>query len=213
MSFNEAELSKYLALNFIFSPQNEFMSMKKQLSQRSADQCELCSSTEGLDTMIVSPQSGTSVDHCINSWHTCRTQINDVEEINLNHWRCLNESMWSEVPAVQVVAWRMLNRIKAEGWPQDLLDMLFLEEETLNWAKSDENEEYSAVIHKDSNGVTLIQGDSVVLIKDLKVKGAGFTGKRGTAVRKITLVHDNADQIEGKVNGQKIVILTQYVKK
>lgn len=213
MSFNEAELSKYLALNFIFSPQNEFMSMKKQLSQRSADQCELCSGTEGLDTMIVSPQSGTSVDHCINSCHTCRTQINDVEEINLNHWRCLNESMWSEVPAVQVLAWRMLNRIKAEGWPQDLLDMLFLEEETLNWAKSDENEEHSAVIHKDSNGVTLIQGDSVVLIKDLKVKGAGFTAKRGTAVRNITLVHDNADHIEGKVNGQKIVILTQYVKK
>jgi len=121
--------------------------------------------------------------------------------------------MWSEVPAVQVVAWRMLNRIKAEGWPQDLLDMLFLEEETLNWAKSGESEEHSAVIHKDSNGVTLIQGDSVVLIKDLKVKGAGFTAKRGTAVRNISLVHDNADHIEGKVNGQKIVILTQYVKK
>lgn len=213
MSFNEAELTKYLALNFIFSPQNEFMSMKKLLSQRSADQCELCSGTEGLDAMIVSPQSGASVDHCINSCHTCRTQINDVEEINFNHWRCLNESMWSEVPAVQVVAWRMLNRIKAEGWPQDLLDMLFLEEETLNWAKSDENEEHSAVIHTDSNGVTLIPGDSVVLIKDLKVKGAGFTAKRGTAVRNITLVHDNADHIEGKVNGQKIVILTQYVKK
>ena len=55
MSFNEAELSKYLALNFIFSPQNEFMSMKKQLSQRSADQCELCSGTEGLDTMVSNP--------------------------------------------------------------------------------------------------------------------------------------------------------------
>lgn len=189
------------------------MSMKKLLSQRSSDQCELCSGTEGLDPMIVSPQSGASVDHCINSCHTCRTQINDVEEINLNHWRCLNESMWSEVPAVQVVAWRMLNRIKSEGWPQDLLDMLFLEEETLNWAKSGDTEEHSVVIHKDSNGVTLIQGDSVVLIKDLKVKGAGFTAKRGTAVRNITLVRDNPDHIEGKVNGQKIVILTQYVKK
>ncbi|MDG2152701.1 MAG: PhnA domain-containing protein [Crocinitomicaceae bacterium] len=189
------------------------MSINNLLNQRSADQCELCSGTEGLDVMIVSPQNGTSVDHCINSCHTCRTQINDSEEINFNHWRCLNESMWSEVPAVQVVAWRMLNRIKEEGWPQDLLDMLFLEEQTLNWAKSGDGEEHSAVIHKDSNGVTLIQGDSVVLIKDLKVKGAGFTAKRGTAVRNITLVHDNPDHIEGKVNGQKIVILTQYVKK
>ena len=189
------------------------MPIKNLLNQRSADQCELCSGTEGLDVLIVSPQSGTSVDHCINSFHTCRAQISNAEEIYFNHWRCLNESMWSEVPAVQVVAWRMLNRIKAEGWPQDLLDMLFLEEETLNWAKSGESEEHSAVIHKDSNGVTLIQGDSVVLIKDLKVKGAGFTAKRGTAVRNISLVHDNADHIEGKVNGQKIVILTQYVKK
>lgn len=206
-------MSKCLALNSIFSSLNEFMSIKNLLNQRSANQCELCSGTEGLDPMIVSPQSGTSVDHCINSCHTCRTQISDAEEINFNHWRCLNESMWSEVPAVQVVAWRMLNRIKAEGWPQDLLDMLFLEEETLNWAKSGESEEHSAVIHKDSNGVTLIQGDSVVLIKDLKVKGAGFTAKRGTTVRNITLVHDNADHIEGKVNDQKIVILTQYVKK
>ena len=83
-----------MALNFIFSPQNEFMSMKKQLSQRSADQCELCSGTEGLDTMTVSPQSGTSVDHCINSCHTCRTQINDSEEISLKISDFVNIDMY-----------------------------------------------------------------------------------------------------------------------
>jgi protein PhnA len=47
----------------------------------------------------------------------------------------------------------------------------------------------------------------------LDVKGANFTAKRGTAVRNIRLVHDNPEQIEGKINGQGIVILTQYVKK
>jgi len=202
-----------LALNFIFSPQNEFMPIKDLLNQRSSNQCELCSGTDGLDVMVVAPKSGTSTDHCINSCKVCRIQINDSDEIKVNHWRCLNESMWSEVPAVQVVAWRMLNRIKAEGWPADLLDMLFLEEETLNWAKSGHTDNQSDIIHNDANGVTLIQGDSVVLIKDLKVKGAGFTAKRGTAVRNISLVHDNPNHIEGKVNGQKIVILTQYVKK
>ena len=42
--------------------------------------------------------------------------------------------MWNENKPVQVVAWRMLNRLRAEGWPQDLLDMMYLDEETLVWA-------------------------------------------------------------------------------
>lgn len=53
----------------------------------------------------------------------------------------------------------------------------------------------------------------MVLIKDLTVKGAGFTAKRGTAVHRISLVADNAAQIEGRVEGQRIVILTEFVKK
>jgi protein PhnA len=69
------------------------------------------------------------------------------------------------------------------------------------------------VKHIDSNGSILENGDTVTLIKDLEVKGANFTAKRGTSVRNIRLVHDNPEQIEGKINGQGIVILTQYVKK
>jgi protein PhnA len=53
----------------------------------------------------------------------------------------------------------------------------------------------------------------VVLIKDLNVKGVGFTAKRGTAVHRITLVPDNDAHIEGRVEGQRIVILTEFVKK
>ena len=71
----------------------------------------------------------------------------------------------------------------------------------------------AAVEHRDSNGAVLVQGDTVVLIKDLVVKGANFTAKRGTAVRGIALVPDNAAQIEGRVEGQRIVILTEFVKK
>jgi len=69
------------------------------------------------------------------------------------------------------------------------------------------------VIHKDSNCTALQAGDTVVLLKDLDVKGGGFTVKRGTAVRSTLLVDDNAAQIEGRVNGQQIVIFTQYVKR
>ena len=58
-----------------------------------------------------------------------------------------------------------------------------------------------------------MSGDSVVLIKDLKVKGSSMVAKQGTAVRNIRLVHDNTEQIEGKVDGQLIVILTKFVKK
>ena len=67
--------------------------------------------------------------------------------------------------------------------------------------------------HKDVNGVTLESGNNVILIKDLVVKGGGFTAKRGTAVRGISLVEDNPAHIEGKVEGLRIIILTEFVKK
>ena len=80
--------------------------------------------------------------------------------------------MWSQVPAVQVMAWRMLTRLSAEGWPQELLDMMYLDDQTLAWAKSgtEAEPEEDAVIHKDSNGAVLSAGDTVTLIKDLDVK-------------------------------------------
>jgi len=116
--------------------------------------------------------------------------------------------MWSTEPPVQVMAWRMLHRMRGEGWPQGLLDMMYIEPETLKWAKSTEDVDgYEIARHKDVNGQLLQAGDNVVLIQDLNVKGANFTAKRGTAVRRITLVKDNVEHIEGKINGQHIVIL------
>lgn len=117
--------------------------------------------------------------------------------------------MWSTLPAVQVVSYRTLQKLTAQEWANDLLGMIYLDEETLAWAQHVE----TSIVHIDTNGNILLNGDTVTLIQDLNVKGANFTAKRGTAVRKIRLVHDNADQIEGKVEGQQIVILTKYVKK
>lgn len=193
------------------------MSIEKELQARSNSICELCGATEGLTSYEVTPQQNNGcVDDHVMICGTCNDQIQNPANTNPNHWRCLNDSMWSEIPAVQVMAWRMLQRLKSEGWPQDLLDMLYLEDDTLNWAKATgegEDKEVEA-FHKDCNGVRLEHGDSVVLIKDLKVGGGGsLTAKRGTAVRNIKLVHDNTEYIEGKVEGQTIVILTQYVKK
>lgn len=190
------------------------MNIEKELHSRSGSVCELCGASDDLATFEVKPSDG-AVDQHILVCNTCKSQIENPKQTDANHWRCLNDSMWSTVPAVQVMAWRMLNRLRSEGWPQDLLDMLYLEEDTLKWAKEtgEGEEDEDSVKHIDSNGAQLQVGDTVTLIKDLNVKGGGFTAKRGTAVRNISLVSDNAEHIEGRVEGQHIVILTKYVKK
>ncbi len=187
----------------------------QQLQDRSGFCCEMCKSVNNLKSYDL-PNSPNDINETnVLLCETCLSQIENPDTIDPNHWRCLNDSMWSEFPAVQVLSWRMLNRLKAEGWPQDLLDMLYLDEDTLKWAKAsgEGNETGESIKHIDSNGVVLEAGDTVVLIKDLDVKGSSITAKRGTAVRRISLVHDNAEQIEGKVDGQQIVILTKFVKK
>ncbi len=191
------------------------MSILKALEQRSGSTCELCTATENLQVFEVPPITSGGVDGSLLACTTCINQINDPETIDANHWRCLNDSMWSEVAAVQVIAWRMLTRLKAEGWPQDLLDMLYLDDDVLAWAKAtgEGEDESEKIIHRDVNGVILEAGDSVVLIKDLKVKGSSLVAKQGTAVRNIRLDRDNAEFIEGKVGPTQIVIITQYVKK
>ena len=190
------------------------MISEKELQLRSDNKCELCGNAENL-TVFEVPNSPTDIgDTAILICETCREQIENPENVEPNHWRCLNDSMWSTVPAVQVMAWRMLNRLKAEGWPQDLLDMMYMEDETKEWAKAGLAENTGiAIVHRDSNGVILEAGDSVVLIKDLKVKGSSMVAKQGTAVRRISLDQENEKYIEGKVDGQQIVIITDFVKK
>ena len=188
------------------------MSIESELQSRSASKCELCGSTDALNVFAVEPKAADHPDHCALLCATCTTQIEDPGTADANHWRCLNESMWSEQEPVKVLAWRMLSHLRGEGWPQDLLDMLYLEDETLNWAKAGMPNDDEPK-HLDCNGVELTSGDTVVLIKDLDVKGSSLNAKRGTAVRGIALVPHNHEHIEGKVEGQRIVILTKFVKK
>ncbi|UXP30970.1 PhnA domain-containing protein [Reichenbachiella agarivorans] len=191
------------------------MNIEQKLHNRSGSKCELCNATGDLSVHIVTPKTGQDISENALLCDTCLDQVLNPEKLQTQHWHCLNESMWSEVPAVQVLAWRTLTQLINEGWAQNLLEMLYLDEETLTWAKDGltENGESTALKHVDSNGALLSAGDTVTLIKDLNVKGANFTAKRGTAVRNITLTYDNAEHIEGKVNGQHIVILTKFVKK
>ena len=191
------------------------MLTEQQLLERSSSSCEMCNATENLKSYDLPNSPSDIAETNVLLCETCLSQIENPDTIDPNHWRCLNDSMWSAVPAVQVLSWRMLNRLKAEGWPQDLLDMMYLDEETLAWAKADGDDVASGdkIIHRDSNGVILEAGDSVVLIKDLKVKGSSMVAKQGTAVRRISLDHENEKYIEGQVDGQQIVIITDFVKK
>jgi protein PhnA len=191
------------------------MSIEEELYERSESKCELCGVTDNLGVYKVPPGSSGSADECVLICETCREQIENPEKVDVHHWRCLNDSMWSQVPAVQVMVWRMLKCLSSEGWSQELLDTLYLEESTQVWAQATgegESDEV-AVKHVDSNGTALNAGDAVTLIKDLPVKGASFTAKRGTVVRGISLVADNPEHIEGRVSGHHIVILTKFVKK
>jgi protein PhnA len=191
------------------------MKVEEQLVVRSGDQCELCKSVDGLKVYEVPPQNGLSADTSILICVKCLTQVEKKEALDSNHWKCLNETMWSEVAAVQVTAWRMLNRLRNESWASESLDMLYLTDENLAWAKAtgDHENDGSVDLHKDSNGHVLQNGDSVVLIKSLDVKGSTLTAKLGTVVKNIRIVEGNTEQIEGKVEGQQIVILTKYVRK
>jgi protein PhnA len=127
-------------------------------------------------------------------------------------WRCLGDAIWSEDAATQIAAWRLLTALPGEAWAVELLDSVYLDPEVLARAQAGDAA-VPGVEHRDSNGVLLAAGDTVTLIKDLPVKGSSMVAKRGTAVRGIRLVADNAAQIEGRVNDQQIVILCQYVKK
>ena len=69
-----------------------------------------------------------------------------------------------------------------------------------------------SIIFKDSNGNTLNEGDSVTLIKDLKVKGTSTTLKRGTMVKNIRLT-DEEGEIECRIDRVQMVLKTEFLKK
>ncbi|WP_146592871.1 PhnA domain-containing protein [Novipirellula galeiformis] len=189
------------------------MSVENELQERSGSKCELCGSSEGLVVHPVDVASEADAAKCVMTCSECHSQLDNPESVDPNHWRCLNDSMWSQVPAIQVLAYRMLYQLRAEGWPQELLETLYLDDETKAWAEAGiANNDDSDPPTLDSNGTPLLDGDNVTLIKDLVVKGAGFTAKRGTMVKNISLT-SNPEHIEGRVNGTQIVLVANFLKK
>ena len=189
---------------------NELKSFGKDLAKRCKSSCELCAENTSLEIFEVPPVSDPDFEKCAMICASCKEQVENPEKVNVNHWHCLNETAWTEVPAVQVLVWRLLGHLSSEPWAQDLKDQLYLDEEVIEWAENDGSKSTSNTI--DSNGAALHSGDSVTIIKDLDVKGAGFTAKRGTVVKNI-VVGDDPEHIEGRLNKTKIYLKTCFLKK
>ena len=170
--------------------------------------CELCKSNIDIIDYQVKPREET-----ISICSSCNNEINK-KDLDETYWHCLNDSMWRDVESVHVVVYRLLKRLKN----QDLLDMLYIDDDTKKWANIEMSEmsganQDSNIVHKDANGMILKNGDSASITKDLVVKGANFTAKRGVLVKNISLVLDDEEHIEARVNGSKIFIKTCFLKK
>lgn len=190
------------------------MSIEQDLLERAAGRCELCSATTDLAPFDVTPNAGASLDTQGLLCQTCRDHIQVPASLDIKHWYGLNESIWSEHGAVKVLAYRVLKGLGENSWAQDLLGQMYLDDELQSWADAGLAKETSEAKAKvvDSNGTELHEGDTVTLIKDLDVKGANFTAKRGTTVKNIVLT-DDPKFIEGRVNGTRIVLVAAYLKK
>jgi len=169
--------------------------------------CELCGSSEGV-ALVELPISDGSEEQSVYLCSSCASQIASGE-LDANHFNCLNDAMWSEESAVKVLAYILWSKLGR----QDMVEMMYLEEDELNLAQQAINAEANKLVYRDANGVELQAGDTVVILKDLEVKGAGFTAKRGTSVSRISLAPGDETHVEGRVNGTKIFIKTEFIKK
>ncbi len=169
--------------------------------------CELCGSSEDVSVLEL-PVSDGSEEQSVYVCANCKGQIEN-DELDETHFNSLNDAMWSETPAVKVMSYILWNKLGRS----DMLDMMYMEEEEQKLADAAINAEANKVVFRDANGVELHAGDSIVILKDLDVKGAGFTAKRGTTVTRITLPNDMDDHVEGRVNGTKIYLKTEFIKK
>lgn len=179
-----------------------------ELLRRCESSCELCAGAAATQAYAVSPRNHDSVENEVALCDTCLELLEHPEAAA--HWQCLAGSIWNPAPSVQALSYRTLTRFKEQDWARDILGAVDLEESVIHWALSafEVREQ-----HLDSNGVVLDQGDTVVLTQALNIKGTSFSAPKGTIVRKIRLVPDHPEQVEGRINGQTIVILTKYLRK
>jgi protein PhnA len=113
----------------------------KDLARRAKSKCELT----GVSGVPLRPYEVPPVgvdpelDRTLLVSEACIEVLENPKRLKGREWQCLAEVVWSEMPAVQVVAWRMLNELaKREDWAREAMDGVFLDEEVEAWAKSEQ---------------------------------------------------------------------------
>ena len=121
-----------------FHRQNILSRFAKDLVRRSRSHCELCEKNgvrlEAYELLPLPEEP--MIDDCIFICDGCRKQINVPKKMIPSYWRSLNNAVWSEVPAVQVMSVRLLKRLANRGeiWAEELLEHVYLEPELEAWA-------------------------------------------------------------------------------
>ena len=108
----------------------------KALARRSHSHCELCdASGVPLSVFEVPPeQPEPTADVALFLCEECRSQLDKPRQFNATRWHFLTESVWSELPVVQVLAVRLLRRLsETEAWAAEVLEDLYLEESIETW--------------------------------------------------------------------------------
>ncbi|MCB1122365.1 MAG: phnA protein [Verrucomicrobiae bacterium] len=111
----------------------------KELTRRSRATCELCTqSGVALSLYEVPPvPKEPAIDKVLHLCENCISQLENPKKINPDHWRILGETIWSEVPVVQVMATRMLRHLaKDHFWAQEILEGVYLDETIEDWVKA-----------------------------------------------------------------------------
>ena len=178
---------------------------------RAAGACELCAADGDLAVHLVSGAPTDDADAGALLCATCRSQVVLGATLDATHLRCLQASAWSPDAPVQVLCLRLLAGLD-DAWAADLASQIWVEEDVRAWVGSVAEAPGATQVVVDSNGTPLVDGDAVTLIKDLAVRGGGFTAKRGTMVKNIRL-GDDPTHIEGRVNKQAIMLKTSFLKK
>lgn len=114
---------------------DKLSSFGKTLTRRANSQCELCEA-KGVKLRVfqVPPDTNEpSEDNCAFICDVCHEQLQKPKKPDVNHWRCLHSSVWSTVPAVQVLAVWQLSQLLQHDWANDLHEQLYLEAEVKEW--------------------------------------------------------------------------------
>ena len=116
-----------------YNQRNETLqSFGRDLVRRSGSKCELCeASGVSLEIFEVPPaRKEPDFESCLFICRACSNAIASIKKMNTDHWRCLTDKVWSEIPAVKILAVMILRTISSRApWADEVLDNVYLDDD------------------------------------------------------------------------------------